>query len=87
MSIFTRRHDAYKPSTSEDDERARELAAERAKVPFALEAVRASQESVHTEARRLRDSRQVAADLREQIRKNGFTERMAASFALREKGK
>lgn len=70
----------------DDDEREARLAVEVTKAYKAAEAVTDSIESVHAEATRLRDSREVAAALRAHVRENGFTERIAASMRLRDKG-
>jgi DNA-binding ferritin-like protein len=66
-----------------DSEREARLANEIANGYKAAEAVKDSLESVHVEATRLRDSREVAAALRARVSENGFTERLAASFRLR----
>jgi hypothetical protein len=88
VSIFTRRRDHEPPAQHpvEIADRAEILNAERAKAEMARRAVASSEVSIETEAVRLRDSREIAASLREHVRQNGFTEKLAASMRLREKG-
>ena len=67
-------------------EQADVLVREAEKAQEAQAAAKASIDSVHAEAIRLRDSRIIAAELRKQMRENGWTERIAMSMSLRPKG-
>lgn len=67
-------------------EQADVLVREEAKAREAQAAAAASVDSVHAEAIRLRDSRIIAAELRAQMRENGWAERIALSMSLRDKG-
>lgn len=89
MKWLTRRRDVYTPAQQDAGDRIDAeaiLAAEREKIVAADQAVAESAKAVQTEAGRLRDSREIAAALREHVRQNGFTERVAASMRLRERG-